>query len=278
MQTMLYMLSEQKHRQIMSYVLRTREGKLVVIDGGNTAEAENLQEKLIELGGAEPVVDLWLLTHPHDDHIHALLEIFSKPNPLKVKAIYSRFLPYEFYKEHDFAGSDNARFTMEFNRFRDAHPDICHSFEQGQHLYAGSAEFTVLRVPDERFCMNVINNSSVVFRLDVEGQRILFVGDLGEEAGDDVLDRVPREELQADFVQMAHHGQSGVKKSFYEAVQPKACLWNTPDWLWNNDRGGGYNTGPWKTVETREWVKELGIPHHFVTKDGEQAIPLPYPL
>ena len=126
--------------------------------------------------------------------------------------------------------------------------------------------------------MNVINNSSVVFRADAEGQRILFLGDLGEEAGDRVLETVPAQALHADFVQMAHHGQNGVKKSFYQAVAPRACLWNTPDWLWNNDAGEGFNTGPWRTVEVRGWMEELGISHHFVSKDGEQAIVLPYQL
>ena len=90
-----------------------------------------------------------------------------------------------------------------------------------------------------------------------------------------MLETVPAQELRADFVQMAHHGQNGVKQSFYQAVSPRACLWNTPDWLWDNDAGGGFNTGPWRTVEVRGWMEQLGVRHHFVSKDGEQAISLP---
>ncbi len=278
MQTTLYMLCEQGPKQMMSYVLKTREGNLIVIDGGNREEADNLQETLVRLGGPDPVVDLWLLTHPHKDHVDALFEIFSRENPPKVKRIYSSFLPYEFYKAYDFPDLNGAITKKKFQAFQEAHPDICFSFEKGQVLTAGSAKVHVLRVPDERFTMNAVNNSSVVFRLDVEGQRILFLGDLGEEAGDDVLASVPKEELRADFVQMAHHGQNGVKKSFYEAVAPKACLWNTPLWLWDNDAGKGFNTGPFRTVEVRRWMEELGITRHFITKDGEQALPLPYAL
>lgn len=278
MQTTLYMLREQGPKQMMSYVLKTREGNLIIIDGGNREEADNLQETLVRLGGPNPVVDLWLLTHPHKDHVDALFEIFSRENPLKVKRIYSSFLPYEFYKVNDFPDLNGTLTAKAFQGFQEAHADICFPFEEGQELVAGSARIRVLRVPDERFPMNVVNNSSVVFRLDVEGQRILFLGDLGEEAGDAVLASVPGEELRADIVQMAHHGQNGVKKSFYEAVAPKACLWNTPLWLWENDAGKGYNTGPFRTVEVRHWMEELGISHHFITKDGEQVLPLPYPL
>lgn len=281
MQTTLYMLKEQSVLQMMSYVLRTKEGNLIIIDGGGKADADHLVDTLVRLGGTEPTVDLWLLTHPHADHIEALLEIFSKENPLKVKQIYSSFLPPAFYEAYDLAKCVDVR-TREFNRFAAAHPDICVPFEAGQVLKAGSVEITVLYVPDESFTADAVNNSSVVFRVDTEGQRILFIGDLGEEAGDKVIATVPHEELQADFVQMAHHGQNGVKKSFYEVVSPRACLWNTPIWLWNNTQDvtgkTGYNTGPFRSIQVQNWMKELGVKHHFVTKDGEHVIPLPYTL
>ena len=140
----------------------------------------------------------------------------------------------------------------------------------------GSAEVTILYVPDESFTANAYNNSSVVFRVDAEGQRILFTGDLGEEAGDRMLAEIPHDELRADIVQMAHHGQNGVKKSFYEAVAPKVCLWNTPLWLWDNNAGEGFNTGPWRTVEVRGWMDELKVQKHFVSKDGDGVLELPY--
>lgn len=279
MQTTLYMLQEQSPSQMMSYVLQTKEGHIAVIDGGTRADAPHLLETLIRLGGPEPVVDLWLLTHPHLDHIDALMEIFDHPNPLKVKKIYSRFLPNDFYKSYDFPGCADYKTTEEFNQFTAKHPDICFTFGKGQKFILGSAEIHVLHVPDQSISVNVINNSSVVFRLDAEGQRFLFTGDLGEEAGDRVLATVPREELQADFVQMAHHGQNGVKKSFYEAVAPKACLWNTPQWLWDNDQGKGYGTGPWKTIEVQGWMKDLGVKAFILSqKVGQQVLALPFSL
>ena len=278
MQTTLYMLREQGAKQMMSYVLKTREGKLIVIDGGNREEADNLKETLVRLGGPNPVVDLWLLTHPHKDHVDALLEIFARENPISVKRIYSSFLPYEFYRANDFPDLNGANTAKAFRIFQESHADICYPFERGQVLTTGSVNIHVLRIPNERFPMNVANNSSVVFRIDTEGQRILFLGDLGAEAGEELLTSIPKKELQAEFVQMAHHGQNGVKKNFYQTVAPKACLWNTPRWLWENDIGQGYDTGPFQTIEVRRWMEELGVIHHFITKDGEQVLPLPYPL
>lgn len=40
---------------------------------------------------------------------------------------------------------------------------------------------------------------------------------------------------------MAHHGQNGYDKEFYEKAQFRACLWPTPSWVYNNDVGGGFN-------------------------------------
>lgn len=279
MRTTLHMLHEQSTTQMMSYILQTREGKLVVIDGGNKVDARHLQDTLIRLGGPEPVVDLWLLTHPHLDHVDALLEIFSRPHPLKVKSVYSHFLSYEFYEANDFPGCADAKTTKEFNAFAAAHPGLCHTLEKGQRFSIDSVEIHMLHVPEgETIPLNVINNSSVVFRVDAEGQRILFTGDLGEEAGDRVLETVEPAQLQCDFIQMAHHGQNGVKKSFYQAAAPKVCLWNAPEWLWNNDNGKGYGTGPWNTVKVREWMADLGVCHHFVSMDGDYALELPFPL
>ena len=279
MHTTLYMLQERKRSPMMSFIVRTGGGKLIVIDGGFREDARYLLDTLVRLGGPRPEIELWLLTHPHLDHVDALLEIFSGPHPLYVKRIYSRFLSYEFYLANDFEGCTDAKTTREFNGFAAAHPHICHTFEKGQRFTVDSVEIAVLHVPeDQSLPMNAINNSSVVFRLDAEGQRILFTGDLGEEGGDRILATVPREELRADFVQMAHHGENGVKKSFYEAVAPKACLWPTPQWPWDDDNGQGQGSGPWRTLEVRGWMADLGVHRHFVSKDGDQELTLPYPL
>jgi hypothetical protein len=71
---------------------------------------------------------------------------------------------------------------------------------------------------------------------------------------------------------MAHHGQGGVSKEFYEYIGVKRCIWPTPLWLWNNDRGEGFDTGPYLTVRTREWMDEMGVTEHIVEKDGIQKI------
>ena len=88
MKTKLYMLQEQNKGQMMSYIVQTENGKLIVIDGGDRANGKHLKDMLFQLGGSKPCVDLWLLTHPHTDHIDALLEILEDPGMLHIEKIY----------------------------------------------------------------------------------------------------------------------------------------------------------------------------------------------
>lgn len=139
----------------------------------------------------------------------------------------------------------------------------------------GGAHIDVLYTQNAEIQCNYINNTSTIFMLTLGGKKILFTGDAGVEEGDRCLALYAgTDKLKADYVQMAHHGQNGVTREFYEAVAPSACLWCTPDWLWNNDAGRGYNTHCWQTIIVRGWMDELGVKEHYILKDGTQIIDL----
>ena len=64
----------------------------------------------------------------------------------------------------------------------------------------------------------------------------------------------------------------GAKESLYQEIKPTICLWPTPKWLWDNDNGGGKDSGQWKTLETRAWMEKLGVKKNIVEKDGDITI------
>ena len=127
MQTTLYMLHQQSNFQMMSFIIQTSEGKLIVIDGGMPMDGDHLVDTLIQLGGPQPTVDMWILTHPHVDHIGALLDIFSKPHPLKIKKIYSHFWSYDFYMcDVPYAGDFelDSETLKGFAKLQEQYPDL----------------------------------------------------------------------------------------------------------------------------------------------------------
>lgn len=66
-----------------------------------------------------------------------------------------------------------------------------------------------------------------------------------------------------------------IREEVCEVVKPDVCLWCTPEWLWNNDMGDGYNTYLFLTVEVRSWMDEISPNRKdYVTKDGECIIVL----
>ena len=147
-------------------------------------------------------------------------------------------------------------------------------FEVGDAFSFGEASFHVLRVHDPSFDLkkNYVNNSSAVFRLDTPKKRVLFLGDLGARGGELLMEALPAEEFYADYTQMAHHGQKGVNRAFYEYVKPRRCIWPTPEKIWDNVGEDGVGTGKWDTAETRKWMDEMGVAEHIVEKDGTAVI------
>ena len=64
------------------------------------------------------------------------------------------------------------------------------------------------------------------------------------------------EVFNADYVQMAHHGQDAVREDFYKAIDFKYCLWPVPTWVFTPDPV----KHPWlETEQTKEWMREKGI-------------------
>ena len=156
--------------------------------------------------------------------------------------------------------------------FNNVAPEKLHpSIDKGQQIQVDEVTINVMNKPF-RSLHNTFNNSSVAYRLDLNGKRILFLGDMGWDAGQNLLKKNKPEDLKADIVQMAHHGQDGVEMDVYRVIKPEVCLWPTPDWLWDNVKNGVVDAGPWKTVTVRKWMEELGVKRNLCVKDGDQVL------
>ena len=242
-----------------SYIILTRNGKVVVMDGGVKEETPFLRGFLAALGNE---VEAWFVSHPHPDHIGALTEVLLSPQGIVIKKVYhSAYSPAFRNSEPDYAASANAYYEA-----LDASGVSTVNYSQpGAQVVIDGVNFKILTVTDETIRVNPYNNSSMVIRVWDKKKSMLFLGDLGLEAGDLLLNSPYRKDLDCDYMQMAHHGQQGVSKEFYRTVKFSACLWPTPSWVYNNDIGDGFNTYILKTVEVREWMKELGITKHFIS-------------
>lgn len=263
----LTLLSNQSDSQMLSAILETKNGSLIVIDGGTEADASYLLQKIQEKGGH---VSAWLITHPHSDHVGAITKLLNDGAPITIDGIYYNLTSIEWYQTYESYRADMvAQFAGALGRVS---PEKLHgNVKSGDQIQVDDVTITVLNSP-YLIETNSINNSSVAYSLEVNGKHIVFLGDMGEEAGQRLMQEYQGRTIECDIVQMAHHGQFGVSRDVYEALSPDICLWPTPGWLWNNDIGKGYNSGPWTTLITRSWMDQIGVKANYAIKDGDQVI------
>lgn len=274
MNNTIHMLKSVTDTICNSFIITTEDGKTIVIDGGFPSETDHFLSSLQEITGATiPHIDAWFLTHPHDDHVSVFFEVMEHhADKVTLGTVYLNFPSQSFVAKQD---ASAAQTMADFYRLMPRFADKMRILSGGDILDIGAAHFHILYSHDFEITANVCNNTSLVFRMELGGKSVMFTGDCGVEAGHKVL-RLWKDSglLQCDYCQMAHHGQNGCDRAFYEAVSPKACIWCTPTWLWNNDAGKGYNTHTWQTIVVRGWMDELGVREHYVMKDGTQAIHL----
>jgi putative metallo-beta-lactamase domain protein len=264
----ILMLANQSDSQMMSYIITTKNKELIVVDGGLDLDAEHLRQAIIARGGK---VSAWFITHPHSDHVGALVKLINDGlQEISIDAVYYNFVDDDWYKRNEAYRADmvlKAKEALAKLGAEKLHGNI----KTGDLIQVDDVKIHVLNDP-YLFAVNSINNSSVALRMEIGSKRVLFLGDMGPEAGAALLKDVGAEGLKADIVQMAHHGQYGVEKNVYEAIRPSICMWNSPAWLYDNDNGGGIGSGKWFTLQVRSWMDELGVTKHFVIKDGDQLI------
>jgi len=258
----LWQLPPQGPSQMNSYVLRTDRGRVAVIDGGTADDAPYLRGFLAALGNR---VEAWFVTHPHADHMGALTEILKAPGGLEIGMIYHSPMTGEQMA----TDGNRHRLAAAFYEALEASATPKTALtEPGLELALDGLHIKVLQVNDRTTLVNAYNNASVVLRLWDGCKSVVMLGDTGEESGERLLAGVPQEELDCDYLQLAHHGQMGVGDDFYRTVKFRACLWPTPLWVWNNDVGEGYDTAWMKTPHTRALMDELGIEEHYCAWQG----------
>lgn len=264
---MLYQVTPNADMLMNCYVLKTKNNKLIVIDGGGAGSPQvngYLYEELQRISGKKvPVIEAWFLSHMHDDHVNEFVLIGNDPEKeIIVKNIYFNFPSRDFMQR-----TENGNFYRFYDEIKTAYDRFLGegAFEKtkGKNVFEGDVididgvKFDILLTATDEETETNINDTSIIFRTTIDGQTVLFLGDAYIPQGQRLLEKYGND-LKSDIVQMAHHGQNGVDKNVYEAINPQLCLWPAPKWVFDNP------SGTLRSFEVRQWMIDIGVKHHIV--------------
>jgi len=282
-ETVMYQITETS-AFMMSFVIITKNNNAIVIDGGRPLDMPLLKEYV-----GSRHISAWILTHAHEDHISGFISEYKKNKwaDFDVERVYYHFPPMDIIDNHNVR--DYEYFRSELLETLPSFLEILPEFEdratvvsQGDVIYIDEVKIEFLFSYHEELTNNLMNDSSLVFKLSTPNKSVMFLGDIGPDAGD-LLYFESKDKLKADMVQMAHHGGLGCGMEVYAAIDPEACLWccreesyngiNIPKVYFDKEKMKALGWIRMHPIPvTREWMEKLGVKKHYVTKDGTNKI------
>ncbi len=208
----------------MGYLIVTDNGKLIVIDGGDRDDGDDFYSLLQKYGGTHPVIDSWIITHPHIDHYGALLSISERDDI--ISGITVKQLVYYF--PEGFTDEDGDGIDYVFPHFDTVLGATKASYVRpsaGDIMTVDGVRIDFLYTPDDISELENPNHLSLIFTVKGELGKVMFTADTQRLNLQMMLDRYPADVLESDILQMPHHGlcDTGLKE-FYEKVNAKTLL------------------------------------------------------
>lgn len=256
----IILLHNSTHSQMMGMIIVTGNGRIIAIDGGTKGDKDEFKRIVCENGSK---IDLWLLTHPHADH-HGVFVDMSNSLDTDIKIDKVCYCP----AADDYITTDPDFHAVDVNIIKETMAQTRYPVQivkKGDIFNIDNVKVEVLRVVNPNLNPCSVNDLSVVYSITemVDGIckfKLMILGDMSVPGGKELLElyKDNPDALRADGVQMAHHGQCGVSREVYVAIDAKYAFWPTPDWLWTNtinkDEPG---QGPWQTLIVRKWMEDL---------------------
>lgn len=190
-------------------LIKAPTGQNILIDGGPD---KKIIKRLGEnLNSWDKQIDLMVLTHPHDDHVSGLIDVFKRYNVKEI--IYSGVV-------HN---SPNYLAWLKIVRDKKIPLTI---INKPQTIKLSDDCWLEIIYPQESLLgleMENLNNSSLAIRLIYNKTKFLFVGDLEEPIEARLLNN--KTDLTANVLKVGHHGSdTSSSQLFLEKVNQQIAV------------------------------------------------------
>lgn len=208
----------------MGYVVKSENGKIIVIDGGHKDDAHPICEMIKSLSDEEiPTVEAWIITHPHGDHFGALREICCNDElkgSIRINSIIYHF-PEDFIdaKGNGISGAiGHLDKILEVTGAEHIIPTV------DERMEIDGIKLHFLFTPTDLTILDNPNQLSLIFTVEGKNKKAMFTGDAYKRNMQIVSWRYPKS-LKCDILQLPHHGLCDTgDKDFYKRVDAETVL------------------------------------------------------
>ncbi len=256
----------------MCLLIQCSDYSFFVVDSGHYLQMNDndrlykfMKERTPE--GQKVVINGWLITHTHTDHVSKLID-FLKYNTenVEIEGFYLNLLAEEYEIE------DWGREEQYFNEFtRNTLKNLTHipkyKLRSGESFKIRNLSIDVLCTHEDVYPEKIedFNDSSSVVMVTAENTRIFIPGDAsGLESS--VLERRFGEDLSCDIAQIAHHGHFGISENAYRLLNAKAVVFPITRIKYEEE---------YPRIKANRTAVEIAE-KSFISSDGTVKIPLPY--
>ena len=225
----------------MSYVIQLKDGRFIIIDGGETIfnyeqNRDTLWAYLTEKSmGEKPVVAAWFITHCHMDHID-LATAFLRDYREKITV---ENFAYNFPLEgEEIADIEREKAWKAVMKLYPTAKQIV--LRTGDVFRFSNVSINVLTTAFDKYPEKVCNQNQTcaVLKFSFDNGRSFMV--LSDSEGDRLIKMLEENspiycddnKLKSDILQVAHHGlhcaeeeQYEQVKTLYEKISPSICFW-----------------------------------------------------
>ena len=171
-----------------SFIFELKNGHFIINDGGLGTDLAHLLDYLTSLvpQGEIPVVEAWILSHEHSDHINAFLEFLNRPEDtarIFVNGIYWNPPSREVFAAFDQAAYESVsavKIIAKLLRTSEGAAPQVYRMESGQRYYFDDVTIDVLFTQEQLRKVNYyedLNDSSIWLMYTMDGEKFLLCGD-----------------------------------------------------------------------------------------------------
>jgi len=272
-----------------SFVIQMKNGHFLVMDGGNKKDAEYLLNYLESLvpKGEKPVVEGWLISHSHHDHVGVFKQMVEVPgftDRVICDGIYMDWMNAELTGEYNISDMvASVRDAAREMKTQNGENTPVYRPHAGQRLYFNDIVVevmqTMIQVPAENYYYGWAGNyneTSTWLMFHIDEQKFLHAGDADFGAMKTIMETYDQEYMKMNIMAVQHHGIN-VHNEFSDFVEVDTLLYpyyyNVGHFKDGVTWGGDFQI----SIDRNEYFHTL-VEETLTYGDGGKVLTFPYTI